>query len=391
MTVSGNCVVVKPSELASKTQDLLVEIVPKYLDSSAIKVVTGGAQEVGQLLELKWDSIFYTGGSKVGRIVSAAAAKHLTPTTLELGGQNPIIVTKSANIDLTAKRIANAKFLNAGQICINANHIFADPAVIDQFIARLIHWNKEFTKEDGSMASIVNDRHFDRISTLLKGTRGDVVYGGTTDRNKRYIHPTIVKDVKLDDSLLSEEIFGPIAPVLSANVAEAIRAINSMPHPLALYIFSHDQAEIDHILNNTNSGGVTINDLMLHVAVPGAPFGGVGESGHGAQNGKYAFDAFTHTRTVVNLPTWLDSALSFRYPPFDINKKGGFGAPKAGSLVGARGQTMEEQKVGQGASVTGVIGKVLVLAAVVAGLDRASGGRFAVIQTVRDVVARWRG
>ena len=383
--------VLKPSELCTATQDLLLELVPKYLDNSAIKVITGGASEVGQLLELKWDSIFYTGGSKVARIISAAAAKHLTPVTLELGGQDPVVVGKSANIDLAAKRIANAKFVNAGQVCINVNHIFCDPAVHDKLVERLIHWNKEFTKTENTMAKIVNDRHFDRISGLLKGTKGDVVYGGTSDRSKHYIQPTIVKDIEMNDSLLSEEIFGPITPVLSSDVDNAIRVINSMPHPLALYIFSEDKAEIKKILDGTTSGGVTINDIMLHIAVPGAPFGGVGESGHGSQNGKYSFDAFTHTRAVLTMPSWLESALSFRYPPFNVANAGKLGSVKPGNIIGKRGQTMEEQTLGGGFSATGIIGKALVVAAVLAGLDRASGGRLMVAQTVNNVLARIRG
>lgn len=381
--------VLKPSELCKATQDLFVELAPKYLDSSAIKVIPGGADKVGQLLNLKWDCIFYTGGSRVARIIAAAAAKTLTPVTLELGGQDPVIVGKSANIDLAAKRIANAKFVNAGQVCVNANHIFADPAIHDQLVERLIYWNKEFTKTEGSLASIVNERHFDRISNLLKGTKGDVVYTGASDRSKRYIHPTVVKNVNLNDSLMSEELFGPVMPVLSSTVDDAIGVINSMPHALALYIFSNDKAEIDKILDATTSGGVTINDVMIHVAVPGAPFGGVGESGNGAQGGKYTFDAFSHTRTVLTMPGWMEKALSFRYPPFDINKVG-MSKLKGGSLVGKRGETMEEQTVGAGYSVTGVVGKTLLVTAVLMGLDRASGGRLFIGKALGDMVQRIR-
>lgn len=382
--------VLKPSELCRATQDLFVELVPKYLDNSAIKVISGGADEVGQLLTYKWDTIFYTGGSKVARIIASAAAKTLTPVTLELGGQDPVIVGKSANIDLAAKRIANAKFVNAGQVCVNANHIFADPAIHDELVQRLIYWNKEFTRTEGSLASIINERHFDRITNLVKGTKGDVVYSGDSDRSKRYIHPTVVKNVKLDDSLMSEELFGPVVPVLSSTVDEAIRVVNSMPHALALYIFSNDKAEIDKVLNATTSGGVTINDIMIHVAVPGAPFGGVGESGNGAQGGKYTFEAFTHTRTVLTMPGWIEKVLSFRYPPFQMSKIG-MAKVKGGSLVGAKGQTMEEQTVGGvGFSATGVVGNALLLTAVLVGLDRASGGKLLIGQTLGDLVQRVR-
>jgi aldehyde dehydrogenase (NAD+) len=360
------------------------------VDSSAIKVITGGAQETGQLLQLKWDKIFYTGGSKVARIIAQAAAKNLTPVTLELGGQDPVIVGKSANIDMAAKRIASAKFMNAGQVCLNVNHIFADPSIHDKFVERLIHWSKEFGREDAGMASIVNERHFDRISNLLKSSKGDVVFGGSSDRSRKFIQATVVKDVQLNDSLMSEELFGPVAPVLSYDVDEAIKVINSMPHALALYIFSQDQAEINKVLDSTTSGGVTINDTMIHSAVPGAPFGGVGESGQGAQNGKYSFEAFSHTRSIVTMPTWLEGALSFRYPPFNSTRKVQ-AQPSGGSVIGKRGQTMEEQTVGSGTSAINTIGKALLLTAVVAGLDRASGGKLLVNQVISNALQRVKG
>lgn len=318
--VAGNCIVMKPSELAPATQDLLVDLVPRYMDQSAIRVATGGAEETGKMLELKWDHLFYTGGSKVGRIIAAAGAKNLSRVTLELGGQCPVIVGKSANIDLAAKRVAAAKITNLGQICLNANHVFADPTIHDQFIERFIHWNKTFAKDNGEdqFAHIISERHFDRISNLLKSSSGEVVYGGTTDRSKKWIQPTIVKDVQLNDSLMSEELFAPIAPVIVADVDRAIGIIKSMPHPLGLYVFSSDQKEIDKILESTSSGGVTINDIFLHAGVPGAPFGGVGESGYGSFHGKFGFDCFSHVRTIVGLPNWLDVVMSFKYPPFNV-------------------------------------------------------------------------
>jgi aldehyde dehydrogenase (NAD+) len=342
------------------------------------------------MLEFKFNHIFYTGGGKVGRIIATAAAKHLTPVVLELGGQAPVIVTRSADIELAAKRIAHAKLTNSGQVCLNGNHIFADPAVHDRLLARLQFWFDKFL-ESGSeqFATIINERHFDRIAGLLKSSAGVVVYGGDLDRERKYIKPTIVRDVMTDDSLMSEELFAPIAPVIVADVARAIRIIGSMPPPLGLYIFSKDQAEIDHILENTSSGGVTINDLMIHAGVPHAPFGGVGESGYGSYHGKYGFDAFSHTRTVVAPPTWLEAVMSFRYAPFDM-KNAKFVEVKS-SLVGKPGETMEQQTVGKKATVSTIMKNALLAVAILAAADSATGGKLLFVHTMRDVVDKvWR-
>lgn len=387
---AGNAVVMKPSELASATQDLLADLVPKYLDQSAIRVATGGPEETSKMLEFKWDHIFYTGGSKVGRIIATAGAKNLSRVILELGGQSPVIVCNSANVDLAAKRVAAAKITNLGQICLNANHVFADPAVHDELIQRLIHWNKEFAKDGGDeqFAHIINERHFDRISNLLKSSSGEVVYGGTTDRSTRWIQPTIVKDVMLDDSLLSEELFAPIAPVMVADVDRAIRMIKSRPHPLGMYIFSSDQAEINKILDSTSSGGVTINDIFLHAGVPGAPFGGVGESGYGSYHGKWGFDTFSHVRTVVGLPNWFDKLMGFKYPPFKVENAKMMEVKS--NIVGRPNETMEEQTVGMPVSARSVIRKALMVAAVLAVMDSASGGKLLFVHTLRNVIDRFR-
>ncbi|OJJ35851.1 hypothetical protein ASPWEDRAFT_51795 [Aspergillus wentii DTO 134E9] len=342
---AGNCLMLKPSELSGATQNLLAELVPKYLDTSAITVVTGGPSETGFILEHKFNHIFYTGGSKVGRIIAGAAAKHLTPVVLELGGQAPAIVTKSADIDLTAKRLANTKLFNYGQVCLNVNHVFVDSTIHDEFVERTIYWMKQFSqdKTDG-LPRIINERHFDRINRLLEGTKGKTVYGGSVDRSQKFIHPMIVTNVDVADSLISEELFAPILPIIKADVSAALSTIKPMPHPLALYIFSKSKAEIDYILDNTNSGGVTINDAMFHAGVPSAPFGGVGESGYGAFHGKYGFDAFSHDRTVVTMAgRWVESLLSWRYQPWDMKNVGKLPTTKA---TFKRGETMQDQLVG---------------------------------------------
>lgn len=343
---AGNCVMLKPSEQASAVQELLVQLCPKYLDQSAIQVVTGGAQETGYILEHKFDHIFYTGGSKVGRIIATAAARHLTPTVLELGGQAPAIITKNANIDLAAKRIVHAKLTNSGQICLNVNHVFSDPAIHDELVDRMIFWMKKWVEADREeLTHIISDAHFDRILTLLNKTKGTINYTGQHDSTQKFIYPTIISDVTQEDSLLSEELFASLIPVIKADISTAISTINSMPHPLGLYIFSSSQPEIDHILNSTTSGGVTINDVSIHAAVPNAPFGGVGESGYGAYHGKCSFEAFSHTRTVVSLPTWLDSLSAWRYRPFKMENRKNFESFNASFK---RGETMQDQKVGSG-------------------------------------------
>ncbi|PPJ51545.1 hypothetical protein CBER1_08640 [Cercospora berteroae] len=338
---AGNCIMMKPSELAGAVSSLLAELVPKYMDPSAIRVATGGAKETGFMLEHKWNHIFYTGGAKVGRIIASAAAKHLTPTVLELGGQAPAIVTKSANIDLAAKRIANFKLTNAGQICLNVNHVFVDPSIHDEFVSRLQSWFKEMLKDDSWLAHIISDNHYTRVTDLLSRTNGKIAYGGEHVASTKFAHPAIITDVTTEDSLMSEELFAPFVPVLKATTEEAVATIGTMPHPLGLYIFSTTQQEIDYVLDRTTSGGVTINDVAVHAGVPGAPFGGVGESGTGAYHGKAGFDAFSHSRTVVGLPNWMD--VGWRYNPPKLENVAKWDTAKA---TWKKGEKLEDQSTG---------------------------------------------
>ena len=376
---AGCCVMLKPSEVASATQDLLAEIIPKYLDNDAVQVVTGGVKETTAVLERKFDHIFYTGSANVGRIIQQAAAKTLTPTVLELGGQSPAIVTASADLDVTAKRIAFGKFVNAGQVCLADNHVFVDPAVHDRFLDKTSHYLKRFMNAEGKeqFTRIINERHYDRLAALLTETKGNITYGGAMHKKEKFIEPTIITDVDMSDSLMSQEIFGPLLPVIKADYKQACEMIGEMEHPLGLYIFSQDQSEIDFILSHTQSGGVTVNDTMLHGAVPNAPFGGVGDSGSGAYHGKYGFDAFTHRRTVLEIPTWLDYIMGFRYPPYSSkhipkvanNKNPGF----------RREESIEDQVVRS--TVKGRIShllagstKIAILAVILAYADAKIGG-----------------
>ncbi|KAI8671955.1 Aldehyde dehydrogenase [Fusarium sp. Ph1] len=317
---AGCCVLIKPSELSVASQDLMADLVSQYLDPETIRLVTGGPQETTGLLELNFNHIFFTGSGKVARYVSAAAAKHLTPTVLELGGQGPAIVTSKADVELAAKCIAWAKFLNAGQICLSVNHVFVDPKIHDAFVQKLVYWTNKFSTS-GHMCKIVNRRNFDRLAKLLGGSKGNV-HQVKVDQENSMMNPAVVTDVDMKDSLLSEELFGPICPVIRGTYKDAVRNIKSLPHPLAIYMFSNERSEVEYVLDNTNSGGVTINDVLMHYAVPGAPFGGVGESGMGYYHGKYGFMAFTHQRTIVEIPSWLHKLTGARYPPYDAGNKG---------------------------------------------------------------------
>lgn len=267
---------------------------PKYLDQRAIRVITGGPAEMAYILEKRYDHIFFTGSSKIARFITAAAAKHLTPVVLELGGQGPCIVSKTADIDLAARRIASAKYLNAGQICLTVNHVFAEPEIVDELSERLTYWNAQFLLQgDSDMCRIVNEKNFDRLSGLLDDTKGTISCGGKRDRAQKFIEPTVVKDVKMQDSLMSEELFGPILPVITATVDEALAFINDLPASLALYIFTSDSAQAEEVLNKTASGGVTINNTLFHGTLDNAPFGGVGESGYGSYHGPYGIETFS--------------------------------------------------------------------------------------------------
>ncbi|KAI6342630.1 hypothetical protein MCOR25_011169 [Pyricularia grisea] len=382
---AGCCVIIKPSELASASEKVIVELVNRYLDSSAIRVVTGGPMETAEFLKYRFDHIFFTGSTKVAKFVSAAAAKHLTPIVLELGGQCPAVITKTADVDLAAKRVAYAKFLNAGQICLSVNHVFVDPAIHDQFVDSLKRWTVEFGSS-GQMCNIINERNYDRLNEMLEKTQGKVLCGGEGSRETKMLPGTVVDQVTLADSLMSEELFGPICPVITATPSEAINAINSLPRPLALYVFSKEQKEIDNILNETISGGVSVNDPLMHVAVPNAPFGGVGDSGMGAYHGKYGFDVFTHKRTVLALPQWLDAVMSFRYPPYDVKHASKLALKNR--LGFRRGETMADQRVGGFKGGPGLLKASLWAAVIFAGLywiDDIRSAKLAVLGWVRHL------
>ncbi|MCP9773318.1 aldehyde dehydrogenase family protein [Synechococcus sp. Tobar12-5m-g] len=318
---AGNTAVLKPSEHAPRTSALISELVDRYFDPSVVAVVEGDGAVAAELLELPFDHIFFTGGGRVGRLVMAAAARHLTPVTLELGGKSPAIVLADADLAVTARRIAWGKGLNAGQTCIAPDHLLVEEAVRPALIAAL---QAEFLRAYGSdplqsadLARIVNRAQFDRLSALLEGARqrGQILAGGQSDAASLRIAPTLLAVERTDDPLMAEELFGPLLPVLGiGSLEEAIRRIRSGPKPLALYLFGRSAAAQEAVLAGTSSGGVCFNDVVMQVGVPELPFGGIGASGMGTYHGKAGFDTFSHQRSVLRRPFRLD--LPFRYPPY---------------------------------------------------------------------------
>ena len=318
---AGNSVVLKPSEIAPHTSTVITELIHRYLDPDAVQVIEGGVAETTELLAQKFDHIFYTGNGRIGRVVMEAAAKHLTPVTLELGGKSPTIVDATANLRVAARRIAWGKFLNAGQTCIAPDYLLVDKKVASAFVGELRVAIKEFygddPKQSGDYARIVNGHHFNRLASMLES--GSAVIGGETDANTKYIAPTVLSDVNISAPVMQDEIFGPILPMVEIdNVAEAIAFINSKPHPLALYVFSEDDRAIDTVIERTTAGGVTVNGTILHISNPNLPFGGVGESGMGAYHGKSSIDIFQHRKPVLRKSTKVDPSIA--YPPYTEKK-----------------------------------------------------------------------
>lgn len=318
---AGCCAVVKPSELAPAYAKLIAELLPKYLDQSAYRVVNGAVEETTRLLEFPWDHIFYIGNPRVARIIAAAAAKHLTAVTFELGGKCPVIIDPTTDISLAAKRILWGKCSNAGQICMAPDYVIVPRNKQDEFVAALKTHVDTFFPEGAFnskfFARIISTAHHNRLKGLLNRTQGQIVFGGNVN-NKNGFEPTVVRDVKDGDSLLEEEIFGPILPVIPVDdISEAIEFVNARPHALFVYAFSEDAKVKQRILDNTRSGGIVFNDTFQQAAVSELPLGGMGESGHGYQNMKYTYDEFTHLRGSIDMPKQCEQFLEVRYPPFN--------------------------------------------------------------------------
>ncbi len=339
---AGNAVVGKPSELAPRSADAVAALIAE-LGEPAVALVLGGVAETTELLTQRFDHILYTGNGRVARIVMRAAAEHLTPVTLELGGKSPAIVSRHADLEVTSRRLAWGKFMNAGQTCIAPDYVLVERDVHDRLVEQLRQRVHEFYGDDpqrsADFARIVNDSHFHRLEKLLHC--GTVAIGGHSDADSRYIAPTVLVGITRDDPVMGEEIFGPILPVIAIDsLDEAIAFVNEGDKPLALYSFSADDADHDRVLTGTSSGGVCVNATIMHVSNPHLPFGGVGESGMGSYHGKDGFDTFSHRRAIHERGTRFDPALL--YPPYSSRKfaivRRGFTLPDPRDLwAGARG------------------------------------------------------
>ena len=318
---AGNTAVLKPSEHAPATAALIAELIAAAFPASTVQVVQGDGHAAAALLEERFDHIFFTGGERVGRLVMAAAARHLTPVTLELGGKSPAVVLEDADLAVTARRLVWGKTLNAGQTCIAPDYLLVQRSVAEPLFAllraRFESCFGDTPLDSPDLGSIVNASQYARLSALLEGARqrGQLLHGGQCDAERRRIAPTLIRVDDLEDPLMQEELFGPLLPVLVIDdLDEAIQLIHRRAKPLALYLFSRDAKRQEHLLQRTSSGGVCINDVVLQVGVPDLPFGGVGASGMGAYHGEAGFDTFSHRRSVLRRPFRLDAP--FRYPPY---------------------------------------------------------------------------
>ena len=315
---AGNCTIVKPSELAPQTSQLLAELINPEFDNGFLQVVEGDAETTQQLLNQPLDYIFFTGSKRVGKIIMKAAAEQLTPITLELGGKSPAIIDTSAELPLAAKRIAWGKFLNAGQTCVSPDYVYIHKSLEDKFCDLLDNYIQQFygdsPAESPDFARIINQQHFDRLTALLNQDK--VAIGGQHHAEDRYIAPTVMTDVNWEDAVMQEEIFGPILPVITYNdLNEAIRTVRSKAKPLALYLFSTNRKVQEQVISDIPFGGGCINDTVTHLGNLEMPFGGVGQSGFGSYHGKTSFNTFSHQKSVMKKANWLD--IPMRYPPYD--------------------------------------------------------------------------
>jgi len=316
---SGNTVVLKPSEIPSATSAAMAKIIHDNFPPELIYVVEGGIMETTGLLEEKFDKIFFTGSTTVGKLIYQAAARHLTPVTLELGGKSPVIVTRNCHLKVAAKRIVWAKFLNAGQTCIAPDYVLVDEAVQQELLLLIKAYIQKFdySFENHNYVQIINDKNFHRLTALIDET--NIYFGGESNLQQRYIAPTVLTNISLEDAVMVDEIFGPLLPVISySDLNDALQYIVSRPKPLACYIFTNDTAVRDKILKEISFGGGCVNDTIMHITNDHLPFGGVGMSGMGSYHGNAGFRAFSHFKSIHDKGCWPDPNL--KYPPYTEKK-----------------------------------------------------------------------
>ena len=318
---AGNTVILKPSELPSRTSNIMAKLINTNFPNQYFCVVEGGVEETTTLLDLKFDKIFFTGSTSVGKIIYKAAAKHLTPVTLELGGKSPTFVLADADIKMTAKRMVWAKFLNAGQTCVAPDYVLVDKTIEAQFMdalkTELDNYPKTSNEQKENYLKIINTSHFDRLSKLIN--HNNVCFGGIIDREARFISPTVLKNISFEDDIMKDEIFGPILPVITfTNLDDVVKKVKQRSKPLSCYIYSKNRKIINKLLKEISFGGGAINDSIMHLSNSNLPFGGVGLSGMGTYHGKYGFETFSHKKSILDKPFWLE--LNIKYAPYTKNK-----------------------------------------------------------------------
>ncbi|NND62235.1 MAG: aldehyde dehydrogenase [Flavobacteriaceae bacterium] len=309
---AGCTMIVKPSEIPASTSKALLKIIAETFSPEYITVVEGGVSETTELLKLKFDKIFFTGSTAVGKIVYKAAAENLVPVTLELGGKSPAFVTSKANLKMAAKRIVWSKFLNAGQTCISPDYLMVEASIEDRFkemIKQQIEKEK-FDLENENYSQIINKKNFDRLAALIDQDK--LFLGGKMNEEKRVITPTVLHKVSFDDAVMKDEIFGPILPIISyTNLDAAISEVKKLPKPLSAYVFSNSDKEKQKILTEVSFGGGGVNEAVMQITNPSLPFGGVGASGFGSYHGEHGFKAFSHMKAIVEKPNWLELPLKY--------------------------------------------------------------------------------
>ncbi|SYX84154.1 aldehyde dehydrogenase [Paenibacillus alvei] len=320
---AGNCAVLKPSEHTPHTTRVIHEMINEIFDKRYVRVIEGEKEATSALIHAPFDYIFFTGSVQVGKIVMEAAAKNLVPVTLELGGKSPVIVDKTANLDLAAKRIVWGKFLNTGQTCIAPDYMLVHSEIKDALISKMkdviVNYYGENPIDSKDYGRIVNERQFDRLTLILEKDRDNVIVGGKTNKEKLYIEPTLLEAASWSDAVMLDEIFGPLLPIMEYDQLDrAIHTINERPKPLALYLFTEDKKCEEEVLRRISFGGGCVNDTILHIANSHLPFGGVGNSGIGAYHGKYSFDLFSHHKSIMKKSTKIDT--SFILPPYNEKK-----------------------------------------------------------------------